>query len=110
MAKLRDSINAADTWVRLTPSLVCKRKKPLEGGSYVSNVMTFIDHCLAGAATLDEIDDYVERWHDGTIGHGMELRELLGMSKQEYARWMQDASAIEEIIAARKNNFRPIKS
>lgn len=76
----------------------------------MSNVMTFIDHCLTGGATLDEIDDYVELWHEGTIGHGMELRELLGMSKPEYARWMQDASAIEDIVAARKSNLHPIKS
>lgn len=73
------------------------------------NVMTFIDDCLAEAATLDGIDDYVERWHEGVIGRDMELRELLGMSKQEYACWIQDANAIEDIIAARKNNLHPAK-
>lgn len=40
----------------------------------------------------------------------MDLRELLGMSKQEYARWMQDADAIENIIAARKNNLHAAQS
>ncbi len=74
----------------------------------MSEITTFVDDCLAGVATLDEIDDYVERWHEGTIGHDVELRELLGMSKQEYARWMQDANAIDEIIETRKN-FHPSK-
>lgn len=61
--------------------------------------MTFIDDYLAGATTLNEIDDYVARWHECAIGHATELREFLGMSKQEYAIWIQDANAIEEIIA-----------
>lgn len=61
--------------------------------------MTFIDDYLAGATTVDEIDNYVARWHEGAIGRHMELRELLGMSKHEYAIWIQDANAIEEIVA-----------
>ena len=61
--------------------------------------MTFIDDYLAGAKTLDEIDDYVARWHEGAIGHDTELRKLLGMSKHEYAIWLRDANAIEEIVA-----------
>lgn len=62
--------------------------------------MTFIEDYLAGATTLDEIDDYVARWHEGIIGRDTQLRELLGMSKHEYAIWIQDASAIEEIVTA----------
>lgn len=75
----------------------------------MSNAMTFIDDYLAGAAGLEEIDDYVAQWHDGIIGRDMELRELLGMSKQEYVRWMQDADAIDGIIADRKKNLQPAK-
>lgn len=76
----------------------------------MSNIVTFIDDCLAGAATVDEIDDYVERWHEGDLGRDMELRELLGMSKQEYACWIQDANAIGAIIAARKSSLQAAKS
>ena len=72
--------------------------------------MTFIDDYLAGATTLDEIGNYVARWHEGAIGRRMELRELLGMSKHEYAVWIQHANAIEEIIAARKNQIDHAKS
>lgn len=59
---------------------------------------------------MDEIDDYVERWHEGVIGRDMELRELLGMSKQEYACWIQDANAIEAIVAARKSSIQAANS
>ena len=76
----------------------------------MSNVITFIDQYLAGSATLDEIDDYVEQWHQGIIGQELELRELLGMSKQEYARWMRDADAICDIIATRRSNHSAVKS
>lgn len=75
----------------------------------MSKVITFIDHCLAGSATPEEIDDYVERWHQGVIGQEMELRELLGMSKPEYARWMRNADAIADIIASRQSNHATTK-
>lgn len=64
--------------------------------------MTFIDNYLVGATTLDAIDDYVARWHEGVIGRDSELRELLGMSKQEYACWIKDPNYIANIIAARQ--------
>jgi hypothetical protein len=68
----------------------------------MSEVLTFIDRCLQGAAAPDQIDQYVALWHDGAIGHDLELRELLGMSRPEYALWLQDANAIHSIIAARQ--------
>jgi hypothetical protein len=69
---------------------------------------TFIDQCLRGTALPDEIDDYVEKWHDGEIGQDLELRELLGMDRHEYAIWMRDANAIYSIIAAKRNR-RPVE-
>ena len=74
----------------------------------MSNYITFIDQCLRGAALPDQIDDYIEQWHEGQIGEGIELRELLGMSKREYAIWMRDASTINVIIAAKRQK-RPIE-
>lgn len=76
----------------------------------MSKVITFIDRCLAGSATLDDIDDYVEGWHQGVVGQELELRELLGMSKQEYARWMRNADAIADIVASRKSKHSTAKS
>jgi hypothetical protein len=68
----------------------------------MSEILTFIDRCLQGTAIPEQIDQYVALWHDGAIGHDLELRELLGMSQAEYALWMRDANAIQSIIAARQ--------
>jgi hypothetical protein len=76
----------------------------------MSEVPTFVDQCLQDNATPDQIDAYVAQWHDGTIGTDLELRELLGMSPQEYASWMHDADAIHAILAARKNQIPPLNT
>jgi hypothetical protein len=60
---------------------------------------TFMDACAAGDATAADFDDYVERWHKGD-GDG-ELWEFLGMTRAEYARTVENASALESIIKER---------
>lgn len=64
--------------------------------------VTFLDHCLLGTAVPTEIDTYVTQWHAGTLGQGMTLRELLGMTKDEYARWTRGALTIQAILAGRQ--------
>ncbi|QZA57162.1 hypothetical protein [Pseudomonas sp. 2hn] len=65
--------------------------------------MSFIDDCLAGYAFLDEIDDFVDEWHDGTAGVGQELYQYLGMTRDEYGFWMTTPSVLPYIISARRN-------
>jgi hypothetical protein len=43
------------------------------------------------AANSSALDDLVDRWHEGD-GLGMELREYLGMSWDEYCRWVEGRS------------------
>lgn len=62
----------------------------------------FIALCVAGAATADQIDSFVARWHRNEAGQDQELHEFLGMSDKEYADWIKDAHTIPGIIAARK--------
>lgn len=69
------------------------------------NEQTFIDSCLAGTATPDQIDVWIERWHAGEIGRTVELREIIGMTCREYAAWLKDTS-VEEIVAERKQAKR----
>jgi len=66
------------------------------------NTETFVDRCLRGAAVPDEIDDYVEKWHAGTLGQGMELRDLLGMDRHEYTCWARDGRDARFIVNDRK--------
>jgi hypothetical protein len=44
----------------------------------------FISLALAGVVMPDEIDDYVDRWHQST--DSLPLHEYLGMSPDEAAR------------------------
>lgn len=61
---------------------------------------SFIESCLLGHALLEEIDDYVDRWHEGESDD--ELHRFLGMSKSEYNVWLNDPSVLPLIIVARK--------
>lgn len=55
----------------------------------------FTEAVLAGEANIDDIDDYVDRWHRG-IDH-IDLVPLwlyLGMSRRQYARWVEDPDSL----------------
>lgn len=62
---------------------------------------TFVRKCIEGEAALDDIDDWVERWHQGHDGR--ELHAYLGMTEAEYARWLADPTALPSIVAAQRD-------
>ncbi|KQW96564.1 hypothetical protein ASC94_06890 [Massilia sp. Root418] len=64
------------------------------------NNQNFISLCIAGKASAEEIDDYVERWHQNQIGQDRDLAECLGMDAGEYACWVRDPAELPAIIAA----------
>lgn len=47
---------------------------------------------------MDEIDDYVARWHSGLAGENQELHEFLGMSWEEYSLWATRPSILSAIL------------
>lgn len=48
--------------------------------------MTYIEAVLNNKALLLDIDDYVERWHNNEAPKKyVELRDYLGMTKEDYA-------------------------
>ncbi|CAN5492614.1 hypothetical protein BH09BAC4_BH09BAC4_15480 [soil metagenome] len=63
----------------------------------------FIQKCLTGDALLDEIDDYVDKWHDGDSD--VSLYVYLGMSLEEYAAWIESPDNLAYIVAAHKYNI-----
>ncbi len=63
--------------------------------------MDFLEKVLTGKAQLDEIDDYVERWH--LSSSRLELHEYLGLSLQEYSKWVEDPESIKKLIPKRKH-------
>ncbi len=64
--------------------------------------MSFIDLCLSGEVLEDEIDDFVDQWHDDESESCPELHEYLGMSWEEYSLWATRPSILPFILAARK--------
>ena len=59
----------------------------------------FVELCLRGEASPDEIDEFVEHWHDHPEGS---LHNFLGMKKSEYALWVKDPDALAGIIKSRR--------
>lgn len=66
----------------------------------MSNSATdFMTLALNGYVLPDEIDDFVEAWHDGE--NEGELHDFLGMTLEEFTLWVSDADSISIIISAR---------
>jgi hypothetical protein len=63
---------------------------------------TFMDRYLAGEVPPEAIDDFVDAWHEGELT--ISLAEFLGLSDEEYWRWVKDANALPDIRAAREVN------
>lgn len=63
----------------------------------------FIDLALSGNAGLEDIDDFVDAWHesDGSVT----LPDFLGMTPDEYALWVSNPETIEVILRARRDQF-----
>lgn len=65
---------------------------------------TFLELVLIGKAHRDDIDDFVDRWHDSEVS--CSLAEFLGMSDDEYALWVERPSALDLIIQAHAAGMR----
>jgi len=59
----------------------------------------FIEKCLSGDALLDEVDDYVDEWHEGD--GSTPLHRFLGMKRSEYELWVMDSDVLPFIVTAR---------
>lgn len=66
--------------------------------------VNFVDRCLAGRAHPDEIDDYVDMWHEGDASTGISLSDYLGMNTHEYSIWMRQPETIYNIVKAHRDN------
>lgn len=63
---------------------------------------SFIDQVISGDALLEDIDDFVDEWHDGDSN--ISLNEFLGLSKDEYQAWILNEEVLPLIIKARVEN------
>lgn len=65
--------------------------------------MSFVELCLEGSVLEEEIDRFVEDWHEGRVGADMELHEYLGMTWEEYQLWATTPSVLPFVLTARKH-------
>ena len=63
---------------------------------------SFIESCIHGDAMLEEVDEFVEQWHESNSES--ELHEFLGMTAREYSLWVVDPDILPFIVIARRSN------
>lgn len=72
---------------------------------------SFVHAVLAGHAFPEDIDDWIDNWHDApepADGRGVELHTFLGMTWPEYALWVEQPDSLRFIIAAHHQG-RPVE-
>ncbi|HEU0216311.1 MAG TPA: hypothetical protein VFQ90_06610 [Stellaceae bacterium] len=62
----------------------------------------FLQQYLNGEVLADDIDDFVEAWHQNP--GKKKIFEFLGMTKEEYSLWLCDPESLAEIAGARAAN------
>ncbi len=62
----------------------------------------FIELATQGEVLLEEIDDFVDDWHES--GKAVPLATFLGMTDEEYALWAVEPDMLPFIVRARHNN------
>jgi len=65
---------------------------------------TFISQCIEGTVLLDDIDDYIDEWHD-TEPQVEKLHDFLGMTWDEYSMWVADPDILPYIVTSHKDNL-----
>lgn len=62
--------------------------------------LKFMDACLQGEALLEEIDDFIDEWHESDSNE--EVYEYLGMTFEEYSLWVENDSILKTIFYSRE--------
>lgn len=70
---------------------------------------TFFDLYSLGRALPDEIDDYIDQWHERADDRAksLPLHEYLGLTRDEYELWVRDPDLLPQILIARRE-ARPL--
>ena len=60
----------------------------------------FLFKCLDGQVDLEDIDDFIDAWHNGDSEE--ELYEYLGLTRDEYALYVEKPITLPYIIMSHK--------
>ncbi|MFM2113146.1 MAG: hypothetical protein RL643_104 [Actinomycetota bacterium] len=69
----------------------------------MSSEPSFVEAVLAGKATADQVDDWVDRWH-ASDSSDTELHTFLGLNEAEMESWLTESLTLEEIIGRRAHD------
>lgn len=72
--------------------------------SKLPNQPTFLELYSRGHVMADEIDDFIDRWHEQEPENSdphTPLSAFLGMAPEEYEAWVHDSSILPHIVRAR---------
>lgn len=61
---------------------------------------TFLGQCVAGTQTVHDVDDWIDRWHEGD--GKVSLHEFLGMTWEEYGNFGLAHDALPHIVEIRR--------
>jgi capsid protein len=64
---------------------------------------TFLERYLNGEVLAEEIDDYVDLWHEDP--DAKEIYEFLGMTREEYSLWLRDPDMLPHVARARRERL-----
>lgn len=68
---------------------------------------TFMDLYGLGRVTADDIDDFVDRWHEAAaIEHCVSLPDYLGMTPSQYEDWVRNPASLPKIARDRMSHSR----
>ncbi|WMX57434.1 hypothetical protein [Peribacillus sp. R9-11] len=62
--------------------------------------LTFMDACVQGEALLEDIDEYIEEWHESETEE--EIYDFLGMTLEEYGIWVENDFMLKTIFYSRE--------
>ena len=72
---------------------------------YKDGGRSFVELCLDGDALTEEVDDFIDKWHEST--EETEIYEFLGMDWDEYSAWVAEPGISPLIITAHAEH-RPL--
>lgn len=75
--------------------------------SELNQEKSFFDLYADGYVMEDEVDDYIDLWHDSKLK--ISLNDFLGLSEDEYSIFLVDASALPYILQSRVTK-RPLQA
>lgn len=64
---------------------------------------TFFDLYRDGRVTAEQIDDFIDAWHESDESEHRPLAEFLGMTEDEYSLWLASHDALPLLVAARQD-------